>query len=199
MIDIKGLDKAEVLKALYDNSHVQGMGFLQVVPAGTVTVDHCRELLKQSTYFDYLYGRVLKVDLSGDKFDERLYERDNGFGSAGRAMIPLWDRLEKKAAPLSILAAKRQEGKTTHLIKMSADGKGTIIAPTMQNAKYIKTMAKEMKLDIPDPICWSDFLYHGRGLKGPFLLDELGSILAILNIKVATVDVECIKELSGGQ
>lgn len=84
MIDIKGLDKAEVLKALYDNSHVKGMGFLQAVPAGTVAVDHCRELLKQSTYFDYLYGRVLKVDLSGDKFDERLYERDNGFGSAGR-------------------------------------------------------------------------------------------------------------------
>lgn len=188
-----------MLKALYDSSHVQGMGFLQAVPAGTVTVDHCRELLKQSTYFDYLYGRVLKVDLSGDKFDERLYERDNGFGSAGRAMTPLWNRLEKESGPLSILAAKRQQGKTIHLIKMSAAGEGTIIAPTMQNAKYIKTMAKEMKLDIPDPICWGDFLQHGRGLKGPFLLDELGSVLAILNIKVATVDVECIKELFGGR
>lgn len=75
MLDIKGLDKAEVLKALYDSSHVQGMGFLQVVPEGTVTVDHCRKLLKQSTYFDYLHGRVLKVDLSRDTFDERLYER----------------------------------------------------------------------------------------------------------------------------
>lgn len=199
MIDIKGLDKAEVLKALYDNSHVKGMGFLQAVPAGTVTVDHCRELLKQSTYFDYLYGRVLKVDLSGDKFDERLYERDNGFGSAGRAITPLLGRPEEKAAQLSILTAKRQQGKTTHLIKMSAARKGTIIAPTMQNAEYIKMMAKEMKLDIPDPICWSDFLYHGRGLKGPFLLDELGSVLAILNIKVATVDDGCIKELSGDQ
>ena len=145
MIDIKGLDKAEVLKALYDNSHVKGMGFLQAVPAGTVTVDHCRELLKQSTYFDYLYGRVLKVDLSGDKFDERLYERDNGFGSAGRAITPLLGRPEEKAAQLSILTAKRQQGKTTHLIKMSAARKGTIIAPTMQNAEYIKMMAKEMK------------------------------------------------------
>lgn len=70
MLDIKGLDKAEVLKALYDSSHVQGMGFLQAVPEGTVTVDLCRKLLKQSTYFDYLYGRVLKVCLSGDAFDE---------------------------------------------------------------------------------------------------------------------------------
>lgn len=92
MLDIKGLDKAEVLKALYDSSHVQGMGFLQAVPEGTVTVDHCRELLKKSTYFDYLYGRGLKVDLSGDEFDERLYERDNSSGSAARALVPLWDK-----------------------------------------------------------------------------------------------------------
>ena len=76
MIDIKGLDKAEVLKALYDSSHVQGMGFLQTVPEGPVTVQHCREL----------YGRILKVDLSGDEFDERLYERDNGRDSAARAI-----------------------------------------------------------------------------------------------------------------
>ncbi len=89
MIDIKGLDKAEVLKALYDNSHIQGLGFLQAVPDGTVTVEHCRELLKHQTYFDYLYGRILKVDLSGDEFEERLYDRDNFPGSAARAISHL--------------------------------------------------------------------------------------------------------------
>lgn len=89
MIDIKGLDKAEVLKALYDVSHIQGMGFLQAVPDGTVTVGHCRELLKKSTYFDYLYGRVLKVDLSGDSFEEWLYDRDNGPDAAERAIAHL--------------------------------------------------------------------------------------------------------------
>lgn len=89
MLSIKGLDKAEVLKALYDGSHVQGLGFLQAVPEGTVTVDHCRELLRHGNYFDYLYGRVLKVDLSHDEFDERLYERDNGVDSASRAIAPL--------------------------------------------------------------------------------------------------------------
>ncbi len=89
MIDIKGLDKAKVLKALYDGSHIQGMGFLQAVPEGTVTVQRCRELLKRSTYFDYLYGRVLKVDLSKDEFDERLYDRDNGTGAAARAVASL--------------------------------------------------------------------------------------------------------------
>lgn len=88
MISIKGLNKAEVLKALYDHSHVQGMGFMQAVPEGIVTVEHCQMLLDSTgyPYFDYLYGRVLKVDLSGDEFDERLYDRDCGPGAAARAV-----------------------------------------------------------------------------------------------------------------
>lgn len=86
MISIKGLNKAEVLKALYDHSHIQGYGFLQAVPDGVVTVEHCEELLERTTYFDYLYGRVLKVNLSGDEFDESLYDRDCGSGAAARAV-----------------------------------------------------------------------------------------------------------------
>ena len=61
MIDIKGLDKAEVLKALYDSSHVQGMGFLQTVPEGTVTVQHCRELLKHG----HLLRLLVRTDSQG--------------------------------------------------------------------------------------------------------------------------------------
>lgn len=92
MISIKNLDKAEVLKALYDNSHLQGLGFLQAVPEGLVTVEHCRELLKRNTYFDYMYGRVLKVDLSRDEFDERLYDRDNYPGAAANVISALGTR-----------------------------------------------------------------------------------------------------------
>lgn len=84
MVDIKGLDKARVLKALYDHSHVQGLGALQA--SGPITVEHCAGLLEKQTYFDYLYGRVLKVDLSGDEFDERLYDQDCGEGAAQRAV-----------------------------------------------------------------------------------------------------------------
>ena len=86
MVNIKGLDKARVLKSLYDHSHVQGSGFLQAVPDGVVTVEHCAGLLEKQTYFDYLHGRVLKVELSGDEFDERLYDRDCGEGAAQRAV-----------------------------------------------------------------------------------------------------------------
>ena len=57
MVNIKGLDKMRVLKALYDNSE-KGYGeFLRIAP-----------------------------DLSGDEFDERLYDRDCGEGAAQRAV-----------------------------------------------------------------------------------------------------------------
>lgn len=91
MVNIKGLDKARVLKALYDHSHVQGSGFLQAVPDGVVTVEHCEMLLGSQTYFDYLHRRVMKVELSGDEFDERLYDRDCGEGAAQRAVDSIRD------------------------------------------------------------------------------------------------------------
>lgn len=91
MVDIKGMSKAKVLKALYENSHLQGLGFFQAVPDGTVTVEHCEELLKKNTRFDYLYGKVLKVDLSGDVFNEYLYDRDCGEGAAQRAVDSIKD------------------------------------------------------------------------------------------------------------
>ena len=86
MVDIKGLDKARVLKALYDHSHVQGLGFMHAAEEGTVTVESCAKLLEKYTQYDYLHGWVLKVDLSGDEFDERLYDRDCGEGAAQRAV-----------------------------------------------------------------------------------------------------------------
>lgn len=80
MIDIKGLDKARVLKALYDHGHIE------VVADGMVTVEYCAELLRTKTSFDYLRGRVIMASLSGDAFDERLYDLNCGAGAAQRAV-----------------------------------------------------------------------------------------------------------------
>ena len=86
MINIKGLDKAEVLKELYNNSKVQGLGFLQATSMD-MTTEEAKELLEQQTYFDYLRGKIMKIDLSLDEeFEERLYDRDNGEGSAKRVI-----------------------------------------------------------------------------------------------------------------
>lgn len=95
MVNTKGLSKAEVLAALYNASHPQGMGLLFAQP-GDMSIEEAEEIAKSQDYFDYLKGRVMKVDLSDpDGFDERLYERDNGYGSADRAIMKARD---KKAA-----------------------------------------------------------------------------------------------------
>lgn len=85
IIDLKDKNKAKVLASLYNNAKPQGMGFLQF-DAAPMTEVEAEELLKQQTYFDYVKGRVLKVDLSGDSFDTWLYERDNGERSAERVL-----------------------------------------------------------------------------------------------------------------
>lgn len=89
MVDIKGLNKAEVLAALYNNSKPLGLGFFHF-DAKDMTVAEAEEILKQTTDFDYLKGRVMKVNLSSDGgFEEWLYDRDNGNGAAQRAVDAL--------------------------------------------------------------------------------------------------------------
>lgn len=85
IINLKDTNKAKVLAALYNNAKPQGMGFLHfdVTP---MTEEEAEEILKLQTHFDYLKGRVMKVDLSGDYFDSWLYDRDNGDGSAEQAL-----------------------------------------------------------------------------------------------------------------
>ena len=86
MVLYNGLTKAEVLCALYNNARCQGFGFLHYNPE-CMAIKRAEELLKTTSYFDYLYGRVIKVDLSNDEgFEEWLYDRDNGKGSAQRAL-----------------------------------------------------------------------------------------------------------------
>lgn len=93
MVNCQGLSKAETLCALYNKAKVQGMGFLQAIP-GDMSLQEANELiteLKENNYrlfFDYVHGRVIKVDLSADnEFDEYLYDRDNGKGAAEKAIL----------------------------------------------------------------------------------------------------------------
>ena len=84
-IDISRMDKAAVLCALYNGGRIQGLGALHYVKGG-LPIDEARDLLTKETYFDYLKGRVLKVDLSGNVLDTRLFDRDNGLGAAEFAL-----------------------------------------------------------------------------------------------------------------
>jgi hypothetical protein len=84
MINIKGR-KAEVLAKLYNAARAQGLWVFHYTPKD-MTIEEAEELLKTQTYFDYLNGRVMKVNLSKDEMFEGLYDRDNGQGAALRAI-----------------------------------------------------------------------------------------------------------------
>ena len=84
MINIQGLDKAVVLKALHDNSKAQGMSFMHL---RSLSLEECQTIIDEGNlYFDYLAGKVMKVDLKGDSFDPWGYDRDNGKGAAQKAV-----------------------------------------------------------------------------------------------------------------
>ena len=93
MIKITGLNKAEVLKVLFNNSKVQGFNAMLGLNPPDITTEEAFGILKEyetkrgEIYFDYLNGKVMKIDLtSDDEFEEWLYDRDNGEGAAQRAI-----------------------------------------------------------------------------------------------------------------
>lgn len=88
-IDITGLKKTDVLIALYAAAKPQGMGYLQFQP-GYLDAKEAAELMEaQRGRFDYVKGRVLKVNLAGDFVSSSLYDRDNGQGAFARAIAHL--------------------------------------------------------------------------------------------------------------
>lgn len=105
MIDTKGLTTAAVLAALYNRARQQGLGVLRQRGQRGMGEQEAQAVLNErakamgqlqapyALYFDYLHGRVLKVDLGdGDGFEERLYDRDNGEGAAAEAIAGLRKR-----------------------------------------------------------------------------------------------------------
>lgn len=80
-INISGLSKAKVLAALYNNSKPLGMGFLQFDPCEMSEEDAQSLLDGGHMYFDFLKGRVMKVDLKTDEVDPWGYDRGNGQGA----------------------------------------------------------------------------------------------------------------------
>lgn len=89
-INIKGLDKAEVLAALYNASKQQGMGFMDSRGASLMSKEQAQEVIERvGLNFDYLQGRVMKVHLGGDSLEPWGYDRDNGRGAAARSLAPL--------------------------------------------------------------------------------------------------------------
>lgn len=80
-IDITGINKTKLLIALYAGANPQGMGYLQYDPAPMTEQEAAALMEAQHGRFDYVKGRVLKVNLSRDTLSPYLYDRDNGHGA----------------------------------------------------------------------------------------------------------------------
>lgn len=87
-MNIAGHEKSEVFMVLYNRAMPQGMGYRQYTPK-QMTLDEAQAFLKAypGLYFDYVKGRVMKVNLAGDDVDTILYNRDNGRDAAEDAWL----------------------------------------------------------------------------------------------------------------
>lgn len=95
---------------------------------------------------------------------------------------------------MKIVQMNRGRGKTVYLIKKSAEFKYPIICCSETQRRIIKNTAKEMGLDIPDPIPFNsiNFKEKLRGLNyfDKLLIDDLEYVLKRLfdkDIYAATV------------
>ena len=98
-IDITGIDKAELLAALYNGTRAIGMGVLHDLDDG-MTIEKAQEIIDTrmegclpdsgKLWFDYVCGRPIKVNITGDVMERAdLYDRDAGPGAAQRVVDQL--------------------------------------------------------------------------------------------------------------
>lgn len=85
-MDISKLSKPKILAALFNEAKPLGMGYLHYKPDHKMDEAEAEQLLNERTYFDYLEGRLMKVDLSKNDLRTDLYNRDNGQGAAEAAI-----------------------------------------------------------------------------------------------------------------
>jgi len=67
-INVSKIHADKLLARLYNRARVQGLGVLHAKD-GDMTPDQAAELLsgEESQYFDYLHGRVMKIEINGNR------------------------------------------------------------------------------------------------------------------------------------
>lgn len=87
----------------------------------------------------------------------------------------------------------RGSGKTTMLVRRSAQTGATIVVSNYQMVNYIELVARDLDLKMPTPITVTQFvriLSFGGGFDKTqkYLIDELQTVLDAMNVEAATVD-----------
>lgn len=77
----------------------------------------------------------------------------------------------------------RGKGKTTQLIELSGNTSSYIVCINQRECHRIVSIAREMKIDIPFPLTYDEFInkkYYGKGIKG-FLIDNAELLLEYMS------------------
>lgn len=98
---------------------------------------------------------------------------------------------------MELYISGRQFGKTTMLIKESARTGATIAVANYQMVEYVNFRAKQMGLEIPQPVTYAEVFksyWHNKSTR--YLVDELQMMLSQLNIDIATMDTRPVRYLN---
>lgn len=96
---------------------------------------------------------------------------------------------------MKIINLGRQQGKTTRLLYASEFNDIPILCATYQNKRYLMDMAKELGLNIPEPIYVGEIFKRDSVMDEDILVDEAPWVLEMLlknmgmrgNIKAITL------------
>jgi hypothetical protein len=88
MVDISGVDKLQLLKALWSSQKTAS--FFTNIPSMAPAFDESAASAAIARgHIDYFSGRAIKADLSGDVAQPYLYDRDAGPGAMQRIVMQL--------------------------------------------------------------------------------------------------------------
>ena len=89
-MDISGYDKVEIFRVLYNNANAVGYGKMHYKQQDMTTSEASKIFhSSQEKYFDYEFGRCMKINLSTNNLDTHLYNENNGENAAENAIAKL--------------------------------------------------------------------------------------------------------------
>ena len=98
-VDISGLDKVEILQALFDRAQPVGMGYIHYDKNHKLSQKDAQRILEEEDGdADYIFGRYMKVDVSGDQLETWEYNSENGDNVAEEIIQELRKKHNQKSS-----------------------------------------------------------------------------------------------------
>ncbi len=95
-----------------------------------------------------------------------------------------------------IIASESGSGKTDKCIRLSAKTGAYIVCPVTEDVRHIWDKAKEMRLSIPYPMTfyeWVESRFYGCGVKG-FIFDDIDRMVTMHSGGVPLVGVSLLTD-----